>query len=87
MIVAGKNELQGNDSLGEPSAPSPRSAARFTAGLGLLLAALAACALLSAQHLSGLRLPGCGPASGCAQLSETAWGRVPVVNWPVAFVG
>jgi protein-disulfide isomerase/uncharacterized membrane protein len=44
-----------------------------------------AAGLLVAQHLGGLRLPGCGALSACAQLAASRWGNV--AGWPVSFLG
>lgn len=53
--------------------------------LTFLLVSAAAAGMLALQHLMGLKLPGCGPASGCASLAEGPWGSV--YGWPVSFVG
>jgi protein-disulfide isomerase/uncharacterized membrane protein len=52
----------------------------------LLGTAVVLSALLVSKHFGG-GLPGCGPASGCESLEKTPWGIVPVVRWPVAFLG
>ncbi|MEZ4652377.1 MAG: thioredoxin domain-containing protein [Candidatus Eisenbacteria bacterium] len=54
--------------------------------LGLLVVALLASAMLVVEHFGG-GLPGCGPRSACGDLAATAWGRIPGVGWPVAFLG
>ncbi len=43
--------------------------------------------MLVLEHVGGLSLPGCGPGSACAELTQGVWGKVPLVNWPVSFVG
>ena len=69
--------------------PTPRPARRITARYVLAQVALIVClvasGMLAAEHLGGLRLPGCGPLSGCAQLAAGPWGSV--LGWPVAFLG
>jgi len=37
--------------------------------------------------MGGLSLPGCGEGSACAEVTRSAWGRVPWVDWPVSFLG
>ena len=59
--------------------------ARYVLGLVSLLACLTAAGMLVVQHLGGLKLPGCGPLSGCAQLAASRWGNV--AGWPVSFLG
>ena len=31
--------------------------------------------------------PGCGPASGCGTITSGPWGSIPVIKWPISFVG
>ncbi|MDM7914311.1 MAG: DsbA family protein, partial [Candidatus Eisenbacteria bacterium] len=59
---------------------------RQLVGCALLLVALVASGMLAAKRLGG-SLPGCGPESPCESLDRTAWGRVPGLGWPVAFLG
>lgn len=56
-------------------------------GVLFLLVAVATSALLALEHIGGLSLPGCGPGSGCAELANSFWGKVPGTNWPVSFAG
>lgn len=65
----------------------PIRATRFIPGLNLAIGAAVCAAVLSMQHLLGFRLPGCGAGSSCAQAAASQWGTLPVVDWPVAFVG
>jgi protein-disulfide isomerase/uncharacterized membrane protein len=60
---------------------------RFVLGILLLGVAAGASLLLVLEHLGALSLPGCGQGSPCAQATASAWGRVPLLNWPTAFVG
>ncbi len=46
-----------------------------------------AAAALSARHLGAAALPGCGLESACDRLLASRWGALPVLGWPVAFVG
>lgn len=57
------------------------------AGFILLIAAIAASGMLVWQHFTAGSLPGCGPGSACADATGSAWGSVPLINWPVSFVG
>jgi predicted DsbA family dithiol-disulfide isomerase/uncharacterized membrane protein len=70
--------------------PSGESAlgrrARLTGAL-LLLGTAAASAGLAVQHLGLGELPGCGLESACGRLADDAWGRLPGIEWPVAFLG
>lgn len=56
-------------------------------GLMLIAVAVFASGALVWQHFDGGGLPGCGPGSACAQAAGSAWGRVPLINWPISFVG
>ncbi len=60
---------------------------RWPVGATLLLAALIAAATLAVAHVRGLSVPGCGPGSGCDLASKSVFGRVPGLDWPIAFVG
>lgn len=56
-------------------------------GIICLLPALIAAAMLVLEHIGGLSLPGCGAESACHEVTSGKWGTVPVVQWPVAFLG
>ncbi|MBI5763601.1 MAG: DsbA family protein [Planctomycetes bacterium] len=56
-------------------------------GIIALLAAVVGSGMLVVQHIAGIALPGCGAGSPCAQLSASAWGKVPGIGWPVSHVG
>lgn len=43
--------------------------------------------LLVVEHVSGLSLPGCGHGGPCEQAANSLWGKVPLINWPVSFLG
>lgn len=72
-----------------PVLPSERhSQARiFAFGVALASGAASLAGILSLNHLIGIRLPGCGAGSPCAQAAASLWGKVPVVDWPVSFLG
>ena len=55
-------------------------------GLALLLVATAASAAMTVKHFGG-RVPGCGDLADCDALEASAWGSIPVIHWPVAFLG
>ena len=56
-------------------------------GAVLLLVCVISALGLVLQHLGGMPLPGCGAGSPCAQVAESVWGRVPGLEWPVAYLG
>ena len=35
----------------------------------------------------GASLPGCGPESGCGAVTNSVWGKIPGIMWPVSYVG
>jgi protein-disulfide isomerase/uncharacterized membrane protein len=74
--------------MSEQTAATPRigPAVRVLGTIGLLLGVGASLALVL-EHLAGLQLPGCGAGSPCARASESIWGKVPYVNWPVSSLG
>jgi len=55
------------------------------AGLLLLAVCVASMLFLAVQQLGGLEVPGCGPASPCAEAAASRWGSV--LGWPVSFLG
>lgn len=73
------------------TAPPPRPARSAGRGLpgGLLLLAVATAAALglALEHLGGFNLPGCGAGSPCAKAAASVWGKVPLIGWPVSFLG
>lgn len=60
---------------------------KFTLGAIFLLIAIAASFILSGKHLGLLEAPGCGEGGGCEKVLNSAWAKLPIVDWPVAFVG
>ena len=69
------------------NAGSNAAGAMYAAGIGLLLVCVVTSLMLALEHIGGLRLPGCGEGSACAQAAASVWGKVPYINWPVSFVG
>lgn len=69
--------------------PGPRRPPWPGVVLGAVFAAVAvgASLVLVGHHITGLAVPGCGPGEACDQAAESVWGTVPVVRWPVSFLG
>ncbi len=69
--------------------PPARPASSPRLGLGLVLIAISALAslALTLKHWGSFPLPGCGLQSACQRASESAWGTVPGLNWPVSHLG
>jgi protein-disulfide isomerase len=61
--------------------------ALFWPGLVCLLIAVTASFMLAGKQLDLLETPGCGGGSPCDRAMEGPWGKVPLVDWPVSFVG
>ena len=61
--------------------------ARFVIGLIGVDVAMLAAAMMTLEHLGGIALPGCGAGSACAELAAGAWGRLPGLAWPTAYLG
>ncbi|MCK4342967.1 MAG: thioredoxin domain-containing protein [Phycisphaerae bacterium] len=73
---------------GKPAASSTAASAwPFALGLIFLLWAAAMSLLLVIDHIGGLALLGCGEGGPCEQAANSIWGKVPVVEWPVSFLG
>jgi len=68
-------------------APGGARPAMLIAGIALLLIALASSMALVLASLNALALPGCGEGSGCAEAAASAWGALPILNWPLSWVG
>lgn len=74
-----------------PSRPSrrrgrPRVPA-WPIGLAGLILSAAALLILVIAHFKAMDIPGCGLGGGCEEAAASAWGAVPVVGWPVSFLG
>lgn len=77
-----------------PPAAETAPAARFAVAMPLWLVgfvaldlAVALTALLTAESLIGLGLPGCGINSACAAAAASVYGKVPGLQMPVSYVG
>ena len=67
---------------------TPRLSGRtFWLGHGWLILSIAAALVLAGKHLDILQAPGCGPGGGCAQAAASVWATVPLIDWPVSFLG
>ena len=60
---------------------------RFVVGLACLALSIVASFALTVGYIAKLQLPGCGTGSPCEQLTDSAWGKLPWVDWPVSFIG
>lgn len=58
----------------------------FILGTVFLLIAITATFLQSGDHL-GVLDAGCSAGGGCDQAANSAWGKLPWLDWPVAFLG
>lgn len=88
--MANKPKKQHQQQTTEPATgASARGILRplHVAGFVLLAIAIAASGALVWQHFGGADLPGCGADSACGKATGSAWGRLPLFNWPVSFVG
>ena len=53
-----------------------------------LVVSIASSLVLAGAKLGFLKeLPGCGVGSGCDLVTNGTWGSLPIVGWPVSFVG
>ncbi len=78
-------QMKADSNVDAAHADSPQ--VLFWIGVMLLVTAIAASLMLALDHFSLTTLPGCGPASGCAQATRGPWGKIPGVDWPVSLVG
>jgi protein-disulfide isomerase len=67
--------------------PQVSHPAPFFGGIVFLLIASAMSGMLVLEHVWGLSLPGCGKGSPCALAAASVWGKVPLIHWPVSFLG
>src|SRR5262245_16956459 len=72
-----------------PAETSTRSigALRFWAGLDGLAVSVGAAGVLPGKTIHLFAAPGCGEGSPCEQAAASAFGSVPGIAWPTAFVG
>lgn len=64
-----------------------RSLAGTVVGALALAVAVGASGVLSLDHLGAISAPGCNGISDCHAAMNSKWGSVPIVKWPVAFLG
>ncbi|MBX3358898.1 MAG: thioredoxin domain-containing protein [Phycisphaeraceae bacterium] len=63
-------------------------AATMVTGLLLLEVTIAATLMLAMESIWKFALPGCGGSqSPCAKASQSIWGTIPGLGWPVSFAG
>ena len=55
--------------------------------LGIILATSASAVLVASALGFSESLPGCGPESGCARITSSPWGRLPLIGLPLSFIG
>ncbi|MDZ4773437.1 MAG: thioredoxin domain-containing protein [Planctomycetota bacterium] len=63
------------------------SAKRFILGTLALGVALGLCVIQTLDVLGAMDAPGCGAQSDCHAASSSAFGALPYVHWPLAYVG
>lgn len=75
-----------NDS--EPNKETRKKSPLILFGTLALLVAAGASGVLAATKLGYIpSLPGCGAGSSCDAVTNGPWGTIPVVGWPVSFLG
>lgn len=85
---AGRGNAAASNSAASQSALAPHQAAWvLPIGAILLGFSVVSSAMLVLEHFGAMSLPGCGAGSACAKLTSGAWGKLPVLHWPVSFVG
>ena len=67
--------------------PGALGAGRFALGLLCLVLCLVAAGVLAGQHLHLFAAPGCGGGGACDRAAASAWGRLPLVGWPLSCFG
>jgi protein-disulfide isomerase/uncharacterized membrane protein len=60
---------------------------RFAIGIVLLAIALAASLILALDRLRLMDAPGCGAGAACDRASASAFGSLPILGWPLSYVG
>ena len=61
----------------------------WAVGVVALLISIIFSGILTLKQLGliGDSLPGCGPESACAAVTNGPWGRIPWIQWPVSYLG
>ena len=65
---------------------APLSPLSHALGILFLAVCVFSSLMLVLEHFE-LKLPGCGPGSGCDRAAASIWGSVPGIGWPTSFVG
>lgn len=73
-----------NDQSGGSPGLSRRT---FWLGCAWLILSIAAALILAGKNLEIIQAPGCGAGGGCEQAAASIWAKVPLINWPVSFLG
>ena len=72
----------------DQSGGSPGLSGRtFWLGHAWLILSIAATLILAGKHLEVIQAPGCGTGGGCEQAAASVWAKVPLIDWPVSFLG
>ena len=73
----------------EPEPPASGNRLQWILGMVFMLIACVASGVLALKQLGwlGESLPGCGPQSGCGAVTNSVWGKIPGIMWPVSYVG
>jgi protein-disulfide isomerase/uncharacterized membrane protein len=59
----------------------------FGGGCALLGVSTSVALLLTLDRLGAVELPACGAQNACAAAAASRWGTLPLVGWPLSFVG
>lgn len=65
----------------------PPSHLVLLAAIGPLSVSLFSAVVLVLGHFEMMSVPGCGIGSPCADAAASVWGKLPIIEWPVSFVG
>ncbi len=72
----------------DQSGGSPRLSGRtFWLGCAWLILSIAAALILAGKHLEIIQAPGCGTGGGWEQAVASVWAKIPLIGWPVSFLG
>lgn len=81
------NSIKSKRPAAKAAVVDPKSGTLFIIGLICLLVAIGSSGMLSAYHLGGISLPGCGAGSACDAATNSKWGKIPGIDWPMSFLG
>ena len=82
--------LESSLGSGRGDASSPGrivSSRRSTVAAGFVGVSVILSLVLVLKELIDYSPPGCGSQSACEELANSVWGKVPLVGWPVSFLG